>query len=157
MSSWSKVGLVGPIGQKWAKLVKKIWSCWSQVGEEVGETLVKRWSKVGQGGEALLTKCYKLIKLVTSWSWWKVGENSVTLVKSWWICEKMVDLVKFVKESVKLVNLAGGWSSWLKVGEKLVKSWWKVGEKLVNLAKLVKSWWKVGKFGEKLVKKLVKS
>ena len=35
----------------------------------------------------------------------------------------MVDLVKFVKESVKLVNLAGGWSSWLKVGEKLVKSW----------------------------------
>ena len=33
-SSWSKVGHVGPIGKKWAKLAKKILSCWSQVGEK---------------------------------------------------------------------------------------------------------------------------
>ena len=50
---------------------------------KVGETLVKRWSQVGQVGEALLTNVKvgqvgdKLVKLV------KIGDKLVTLVKNW--------------------------------------------------------------------------
>ena len=140
-SRWSNWSKVGQVGEKNLKLLVTSW--W-----KVGETLVKRWSKVGQ---ALLKKCFRLGKLVTSWSWWKVGEKLVNFVKSWWICEKLVDLVKIMKN---------WWSWWIwpgagQVGEKLVKSWWKVGEvreKLVNLVKSWWIWWSWWKVGDKLVK-----
>ena len=123
-SSWSKVGHIGPIGQKWAKLVNKnlkllVTSWW-----KVGEKLVKRWWSSWKLGETWMI----LVK-----SWWKVGEFGRGLVKLWWkVCQVGKNWWKVGQvgeKLVKLVNLVAGWSSW-----------WKVGRKLVKLVKSRSSW-----------------
>ena len=68
--------------------------------------------------------------------------------------------------SKKLVKKVGqkSWSSWSKVGQKLVKSWsslskfGQVDQKLTNLVKLVKNWSSWSKVGQKLTNlvKLIK-
>ena len=113
-SNWSKVGQVGEQESEVAghKLVKSRWNInWSKDDQRLVRVVKHCWKK-----------CYKLVKLVTSWSGWKV-------------CEKLVTLVKvggFVKS----------WSIWSSLWKNW-RSWWmwpgagQVGDKLV---KLVKNW-----------------